>query len=74
MVHDPQGSREHDIPELTRGQKVAGPLLDLRKLEVEPGRDNPALVDAPNEVDHDLAGAVVVDDLELPNVACGLQA
>ena len=37
---------------------------------VEAGADDAALVEASRELDYDLAGPVVVDDLEFPNVAC----
>ncbi len=36
--------------------------------DVEPGRNNAALVQAPGQVDDDLPGTVVVDDFELTNV------
>lgn len=39
------------------------------ELDVEAGGDDTALVDAADEVHHDLAGALVVDDLELTDVS-----
>jgi hypothetical protein len=36
---------------------------------IESGGDDSALVDSSDEVDHNLAGAVVVQDLELSNVS-----
>ena len=56
-------------PELTRRQEVVGPLLNVGDGDVEPGHDDAALVEATGQVDDDLAAAVVVDDLELSNVA-----
>jgi len=69
VVHDTQRRRHDDVTELTRGQQVVGPLLDAHERNVEARGDNTALVDAPNELNHDLPAAVVVDDLELPNVS-----
>lgn len=40
-------------------------------MDVVSGRDDTALVDATVELDNDLAGSVVVNLLELANVACG---
>ncbi len=36
LIHDSEGSGHHNVTELTRGQKVISPLLDLAKLNVEP--------------------------------------
>ena len=69
MVHDTQRSRQDEISELTRGQKVGGPLLDLAQRQIEARRDDTTLVDAANELNHHLSAAMVVDDLELPNVS-----
>ena len=57
------------LPELTRRQEVVGPLLNVRDGDVEPGRDDTALVKATSQVDDDLAAAVIVDHLELADVA-----
>ena len=56
-------------PELARRQELAGPRLEVLEGDVEAGRDDGALVEAAVQVDDDLAGAVVVDDLKLANVA-----
>ena len=70
VVHDAVGCRQDDVPELARRQKVVDPLLHLAGANVKARRDDTALVDAPDKIDHDLAAAVVIDDLELTNVAC----
>ena len=67
--HDTVGGREDDDTELTRRKETGGPALDLGHGAVKARGDNTALVDAPNELNHDLPAAVVVDDLELPNVS-----
>jgi len=69
MVHDTQGSGHDNVTKLTRGQKVRGPLLDLANLQIEAGGDDTALVDATDKLNHNLAAAVVVNHLELPNVS-----
>ena len=70
MVHDPKGGSEHNVPEATGWEDILHPLLNVRHCDIESGGDNSALVDAANELHHNLAGAVVVDHLELANVAC----
>ena len=69
MVHDTRRRREHDVTELTRRQKLDDPLLEVNELDVVPGADDTGLVQAAVELDDDLAVAVVVDLLELANVA-----
>ena len=43
----------------------------IKKSYVETRRDDTALVDAADQVDDDLAGTVIVDDLEVTEVAGG---
>ena len=50
-------------------EAFGNPLLKLTELDVVAGRNAASLVDASVELDHNLAGAVVVDLLELSNVA-----
>ncbi|KAI3476406.1 hypothetical protein L1887_62058 [Cichorium endivia] len=69
VVHDTGRGGEHDVAERTGGQELLHPVLDLAELHVEAGRDHTALVDAAVELDHDLARAVVIDLLELADVA-----
>merc|ERR1712073_212883 len=68
VVHDPAGGGEHHVAELYGRQQVVGPLLDLVDGDIESGGDHATLVQTTSEVDDDLAGAVVVHDLELPDV------
>lgn len=70
LVHDPEGGGQHDVTELTRRQQVGHPLLDALQLNIEARGDDAALVDATDELDHNLPAAVVVDDLELTDVPC----
>lgn len=69
VVHDTSRGGQDDVAELTRGQQTNGPLLEVCKLDVVAGRDNAGLVEAADQLNDDLAGAVVIDLLELANVA-----
>merc|ERR1740130_2369881 len=68
MIHDTHRCRQHDMSELTRWQEIGGELLDAAESHIEARRDDTALVDAPDEIDHNLAGAMVVNDLDVANV------
>merc|ERR1719291_1675091 len=69
VVHDAPGGGQHHVPELSGGQEVVCPLLDLVDGDIKPWGDDATLVEAPGEVDDDLAGPMVVDHLELSDVA-----
>ena len=69
VVHDALGGGQHDVTELTAGEQVAGPHLDLVDLDIEAGGDATALVQATNQIDNDLSGAVVVHNGDVTNVA-----
>ena len=64
-----KGTYEDDLAEGTGGEEQVDPVLDLADLDVEAGGDDAGLVEAAVELHDDLAGAVVVDDLELADVA-----
>ena len=70
VVHDTSRGGQDDVAELTRWQQLDDPLLHVAELDVVAGRDDTGLVDAAVELDDNLAVAVVVDLLELANVAC----
>jgi hypothetical protein len=70
VVHDTGRGGEDDVAELTRGQQFDDPLLHVAELDVVAGGDDACLVDAAVELDDDFAVAVVVDLLELADVAC----
>ena len=69
VIHDAPGGGEDHVAELSGGQQVVGPLLDVPDADVEPRRDDAAFVEPAGEVDDDLAAPVVVHDLELADVA-----
>ena len=69
MVHDALVGGEDEHAELTGGEDGVGEVLELSQRQIEARRDDTALVEATVEVDDDLAGAGVIDDLELVDVA-----
>lgn len=69
VVHDTSRGGEDDVAELTSRQQLDNPLLELGETDVVAGRDDTSLVETAVELDDNLAGAVVIDLLELANVA-----
>lgn len=74
VIHDASRRGEDDVAELTRRQKLDDPLLHVTELDVVAGADDARLVKAAVELDNDLAVPVVVDLLELANVACNVES
>jgi hypothetical protein len=70
VIHDAIARRQHEATELTARQQHVAPLLNLVEVNVEARRNHTGLVDAADQLDDDLARAVVVDDFELTDVAC----
>lgn len=69
VVHDARrGSEDHEA-ERTGGKHRRHPALDLVQRNGVAGRDDTALVDAAVQLDDDLVRAVVIDDVEVLNVA-----
>jgi hypothetical protein len=69
VVHDTGGGGQDDETELTGRKELDDPLLDIAELDVVAGGDDTGLVDAAVELDDNLAVAVVINLLELANVA-----
>lgn len=69
VVHDTGRGGQDDVTELAGRQETGNPLLELVQLDVETGGDDTGLVDASDELDNDLAGAVVINLLKLTDVA-----
>jgi hypothetical protein len=67
--HDAVRGGQNQAAELTRGEQLVGPLLNVVEGAVEAGGDDSRLVETAQKVDDDLARAVVIDDLELTNVS-----
>ena len=57
-----------NLPELTRRQKVVGPLFDIANSNIESGRNDANFVQSTSQVDNDFATTVIIDDLEFANV------
>ena len=68
MVHNTLRSGQDDVSELTAGEQVAGPHLNLVQLHIEAGRDAAALVQTTSQSDHDLSGTVVINHGDFTNV------
>lgn len=69
MVHDASRGGQDDVAELTSWEELDNPLLEIGELDVVAGVDDAGLVEATVQLDDDLAGAVVIDLLELADVA-----
>ena len=68
MVHNTSGGGENDETELTSWEELDNPLLEVVKTDVVAWGDDTSLVEATVKLDNDLAGAVVIDLLELSDV------
>lgn len=69
VVHDTGGGGQDDVTELTGGEQLDNPLLEVGETDVVAGRDDTGLVETAVELDDDLARAVVVDLLEFSDIA-----
>ena len=69
VVHDTGGGGQDNVAELTSGQQLDDPVLEVVETDVVTGRDDTGLVETAVQLDNDLAGAVVVDLLELANIS-----
>ena len=69
VIHYTSRGGQDDVPKLTSRKELGDPLLKLSKADVVSGADNTSLVEAAVELDNDLSGAVVINLLELANVA-----
>lgn len=69
VVHDASRGGQDDVAELTGWEELDNPLLEVGELDVVAWVDDAGLVEAAVQLDDDLAGAVVIDLLELADVA-----
>lgn len=69
VVHDTSGGRQNDVAELTRRQELVNPGLDVINLDVETGGDDAHLVKTAVKENSNLTSTVVVNELEVVNVA-----
>lgn len=68
MSEDTLGGGEDEMSELSGGEDVVGPLLEIGEEDIISGWDDSAFVDASNELDDDLLASVIIDDFELSDV------
>ena len=68
VVHDTSGGGENDETELTGWEELDNPLLEVVKTNVVAWGDDTGLVKTAVKLDNNLAGAVVIDLLELSDV------
>lgn len=69
VVHDTSRGGQDNVAELTGRQQLDDPLLEVGETDVVAGGDDTSLVETAVQLNDDLAGAVVIDLLELANVA-----
>ena len=72
VCHNTICGGQNNLSELTRGEEVHDPLLNFVNLHVKSGGDDTAFVEAAIELDDNLLGTVIIDNLEFPNVSCNL--
>jgi hypothetical protein len=73
IVHNTRACRADKAAEKLRRQKGITPFLQVPHRYIIPWRDHRNLVQAPNELDHDLPRAVIVHVRKLTDVALALQ-
>ena len=69
VVHDTLVGGKDEDTELSGGKDGVGEILELFEGKIETGGDNTTLVETTVKVDNNLAGASIIDDLELVDVA-----
>jgi len=69
VVHDTGRRCEDDESELTRWQKLDNPLLEIGETDVVSWGDDTSFVQTAVQLDDNLARAVIINFLELSNVA-----
>lgn len=69
VVHDTSRGGQDNVTKLSRWQQVGDPLLNVVDTDVESWRDDTNLVESTVELDNNLTRSVVVNVLEVTNVA-----
>jgi hypothetical protein len=72
VVQDTGRGGEDDVSESSRRKEQSDPVLDIPDGDVVTGRDDTGLVKSSVQLDDDFSRTVVVDDLELADVAVAL--
>jgi len=69
VIHNTIRGGQDDETELTGWQQVGDPLLHIIDLDIKTRADDTTLVKTTVELDDDLTGAMIIDNLEFTNVA-----
>ena len=68
VVHDTGRGGQDNVTERSSWEQLRDDVFELPEGDVVSRRDATTLVDSAEELDDDLAGSVVIDDLEFTNV------
>ena len=74
MVHDTLVGGEDDETELSGWEDLIDELLEILQFQVESWWDDTGLVKSTVEVDNDLSGSLVINDLEVSDISMSLHA
>ena len=72
VIHDSVRRRQDKEAKVTRGEQIRAPLLQLSNTNIKAGGDDTTLVDAAIELNNNLSTTLVLNKLELVDVAVGL--
>jgi hypothetical protein len=68
VIHDTLVGSQDNVTELSGWEDLVDELLEVLELEVESWGDDTALVKSSVEVNDDLSGSTIIDDLEFVDV------
>jgi len=68
VVHDTGGSGQDHVSELTGGQELDDPLLEIAETNIVAGGNDTGLVETAVELNHNLAASMIIDFFELADV------
>ena len=69
VSHDALVGGDHNVSELSTWQDIVGPFFEIGEGQVIPGGNDSAFVDSTDELDDNFLRAMVINDLELTDVA-----
>jgi len=69
VIQNTVRGRQNQLTERTGRQHLLSPLVDVTQAQIEARRDHTGFVDATDEVHDDFAGAAVIHNFELADVA-----
>ena len=74
MVHDTLVGGEDDETELSGWEDLIDELLEILQFQVESWWDDTGLVESSVQIDNDLSGSLVINDLEVWDITMFLHA